>query len=313
MQPSAAAAHAHPEQSNCPIPGSPAVDDRQPSRAAEDRARREELAAFLLARREALQPEDLGIPRSGRRRVKGLRRHEVADAASVSVTWYTWLEQGRDISATRQVIEALARTLRLDDSGHRYLQRLAGIAPPSLTHAPAEVDESLIALVDNLLPHPAHLMEPAGELVTWNRAYSELFVDPAELNSDHRNGLWIQVMHPALRERLVNWERETESAIARFRAAAAKYPGDSRFAELIGSLTAGSEFFRARWRRHEVYGFSSHVETIRHPEVGDVRARTVQLRPLDRPHLLIMVHMLEDDDSRKRMARLLSDETAATA
>ncbi|MFG1924666.1 helix-turn-helix domain-containing protein [Cryptosporangium sp. NPDC048952] len=106
-------------------------DGQPPSRTASDRARREELAAFLLARREALQPEDLGIPRTGRRRVKGLRRREVADAASVSVTWYTWLEQGRDIGATRQAIEALARTLRLDDSDHRCLQRLAGMAPPT--------------------------------------------------------------------------------------------------------------------------------------------------------------------------------------
>lgn len=117
------------------------VNDRQQSsRAATDRARREELAAFLLARREALQPEDLGIPRTGRRRVKGLRRREVADAASVSVTWYTWLEQGRDIRATRQAIEALARTLRLDNSGHRHLQRLAGISP-------SEVDGGLVRTI----------------------------------------------------------------------------------------------------------------------------------------------------------------------
>ncbi|MFI5957569.1 helix-turn-helix transcriptional regulator [Cryptosporangium sp. NPDC051539] len=287
------------------------MDDRRESpRAAGDRARREELAAFLLARRESLQPEDLGIPRTGRRRVKGLRRHEVADAAAVSVTWYTWLEQGRDICATRQVIEALARTLRLDDSGHRYLQRLAGIAPPTPSPASPEIDDSLVALVDDLLPHPAHLMEPTGELVAWNRAYSRLFVDPAELSSAHRNGLWIQVMHPAVRERLVDWERETESAIARFRAAAAKYREDPRFAELIARLTQESAFFRARWERHEVYGFAGHVETIRHPDVGDVRARTVQLRPLDHPNLLIMAHLLDDHESRARMTRLLAGSTA---
>jgi len=277
------------------------------TRSAEEHARREELAAFLRARRESLQPEDLGIPRRGRRRVKGLRRHEVADTACVSVTWYTWLEQGRDIRTTPQVIEALARALRLDDDGHRYLRRLAGIAPRNLDQPNHPTpDNSLSALVDTLLPHPAHLMEPVTDLVAWNRAYADLFVDPADLETHQRNGLWIQVMHPVLRQRLDDWEGETEFAIARFRAEASKYPGDRRFAQVTNGLRSGSEFFSRVWDRHEVQGFAGRVETVIHPEVGPVRARLVQLRPLDHPRLLLMVHMLEDDESRDRMNQLLA-------
>ncbi len=277
------------------------------SRSTEERARREELAAFLRTRRESLQPEDLGIPRRGRRRVKGLRRHEVADIAAVSVTWYTWLEQGRDIRTTPQVIEALARALRLDDSGHRYLRRLAGIAPRSIEPGRPEVGESLVALVDSLLPHPAHLMRPVTDLVTWNQAYSRLFVDPSTLDTEQRNGLWIQVMCPELRERLVDWETETELAIARFRAEAAKYPGDRRFGQVIDRLNQDSDFFRSTWRRHEVQGFDGHVERIEHPDIGIVRARLVQLRPLDHPNLLVMVHLLEDQETQDRVAKLLVD------
>jgi hypothetical protein len=278
---------------------------RTRSTASEDQARREALAAFLRARRESLQPEDIGIPRRGRRRVKGLRRHEVADTAAVSVTWYTWLEQGRDIHTTPQVIEALARALRLDDSGHTYLRRLAGVTPKSVQWSRPEVGESLIALVDSLLPNPAHLMLPATDLLTWNRAYARLFVDPSTLEAEHRNGLWIQVMCPELQERLVNWETETQRAAGRFRAEAAKYPGDPHFAQIIDKLNEKSDFFRSIWERHEVQGFADHVETIEHPDVGRVRARLVQLRPLDHPNLLLMVHMLDDDESRARIHQLL--------
>lgn len=274
--------------------------------SSEDQARREVLAAFLRARRESLQPEDIGIPRRGRRRVKGLRRHEVADTAAVSVTWYTWLEQGRDIQTTPQVIEALARALRLDDSGHSYLRRLAGVTPRTTYLDRRHVGDSLVTLVEGLLPNPAHLMSPASDLLTWNRAYARLFVDPSMMQPEHRNGLWIQVMCPELRERLVDWELETQRAAGRFRAEAAKYPGDRHFAQIVEALTAESEFFRCVWERHEVTGFADHVETIDHPEAGRVRARLVQLRPLEHPNLLLMVHMLADAESRRRVEGLLA-------
>ncbi|WP_164478357.1 helix-turn-helix transcriptional regulator [Mycolicibacterium stellerae] len=288
------------------LPDLPAISERSRTTASEDQARREALAAFLRARREALQPEDIGIPRRGRRRVKGLRRHEVADTAAVSVTWYTWLEQGRDIHTTPQVIEALARALRLDDNGHSYLRRLAGVTPRTVYLDRRQVGDSLIALVDGLLPNPAHLMLPATDLLTWNRSYARLFVDPSTLAPEHRNGLWIQVMCPEMRERLVGWEVETRHAAGRFRAEAAKYPGDAHFANIVDALTTESEFFRDIWERHEVEGFADHIETIDHPVAGRVNARLVQLRPLDHPNLLLMVHMLADDESRSRMEALLA-------
>ena len=274
--------------------------------AREQAARREELAAFLRARREALQPETVGIPRRGRRRVKGLRRHEVADIAAVSVTWYTWMEQGRDIRTTPQVIDSLARALMLDDDEHRHLRRLAGIPITDPDTRLSQGDEGLLQLVDDLSPHPAHLNEPATDLFAWNRAYAVLFVDPDTLEPRHRNGLWIQLMTDEVRGRLVDWEPETSHTIARFRAEAGKYPGDQRFAELIDELNETSEFFRQEWVRHEVQGFSSHMESFEHPEVGTIRARIVILRPLNHPHLTLMIHQLADDESRQRMDKLLS-------
>ncbi len=277
-----------------------------PPAAAADRARREALAEFLRARRESLQPEDIGVPRRGRRRVKGLRRHEVADAAAVSVTWYTWLEQGRDIHATPQVIESLARALRLDDSSHSHLRRLAGLTPKTCRLSRPAVGESMIALVDGLLPNPAQLMRPSTDLVTWNRAYARLLVDPSTLAAEDRNAMWIQLMCPELIQRVANWETVTRLAAGRFRAEAARYPGDPQFARIIDRLNNDSELFRNIWRRHEVQGPTDQAIAINHPDVGTVRVRLVQLRPLDQPDLLLSVHMLDDDDSRARLGQLLS-------
>lgn len=254
-----------------------------------------------------MQPEDIGIPRRGRRRVAGLRRHEVADAAAVSVTWYTWLEQGRDIHTTPQVIDALARALRLDEAGQRYLRRLAGVTPKVLPCRRPNIDEGLTALVDNLLPHPAQLLLPTADLVTWNQAYASVFVDPSEVEDEHRNGLWLQLMVPHLQQRMINWEDETALAIGRLRAEAAKFPGDPQFARVIEMLERESEFFRLTWARHEVGTSSPHVETVNHPDVGSIRARLVQLRPTEAPNLLLLVHILDDAESHWRVRRLLAD------
>ncbi|CAN3131189.1 hypothetical protein ACNUDN_05006 [Mycobacterium sp. smrl_JER01] len=224
----------------------------------------------------------------------------------MSVTWYTWLEQGRDIRATPQVIEALARALQLDDSEHSYLCRLAGVTPKAIQPRRPHLGDSLVDLVDSLLPNPAQLMLPATDLITWNRAYARIFVDPSTLPEADRNALWIQAMCPEIRRHLVNWEGETQIAVGRFRAEAAKYPGDPHFSRIIGRLTEANDFFRDIWGRHEVQSFEDRVKTIEHPDVGAIRVSVVKLRPLDHPHLMLLVHMLDDDDSRARANRLLA-------
>jgi hypothetical protein len=165
-------------------------------------------------------------------------------------------------------------------------------------------------MVDDLLPHPAHLMEAASDLVSWNAAYARLFEDPARLPIEHRNGLRIQLMSDQIRSTLVNWEAETFAAIARFRAEAAKYPEHPRFSTLILELSEASETFRDAWARHEVHRFTEHVEEIEHPVVGLIRAEVFEFRPLGQPSIIMMVHRLVDDESRDRMNALLAaDDT----
>ena len=146
--------------------------------------RRTELAAFLRTQRARLTPADVGLATgsaSGRRRTKGLRREEVAQLSGVGVTWYTWLEQGRDISASAQVIDALARALLLSQDQHRHLRELAGQPPPEPQAADGDVRPRLQMLVDAAMPSPASVCDRHFDYVAWNQAYARVRHDPASL------------------------------------------------------------------------------------------------------------------------------------
>jgi len=270
--------------------------------------RRAELGRFLRARRETLQPEDVGLPRVGRRRVGGLRRHEVADLAAVSVTWYTWLEQGREIRTTRQVIESISRALHLDDEAARYIRRLAGLHIDNFAMSDGRADPILMTLLDDALPNPAYLVTPAGDLLAWNAGYRALFGDPASLPRKHRNALWMMLTDEGTRQWMVDWEAESRYSLARFHTEFSKYPGDPRLEELTKELAEVSELFRDEWQLQHVRSFTSHVQSINHPVVGTIHAQLVQLRSLDQPSTLIVVHRATDDDSLDRLRQLVQSD-----
>ncbi|NUU20519.1 MAG: helix-turn-helix domain-containing protein, partial [Streptomycetaceae bacterium] len=151
--------------------------------------RRGELSAFLRSRRERITPEDVGLPTGSRRRTPGLRREEVAQLAGVGVTWYTWLEQGRPIRASAQVLDAVARTLRLDVAEREHLYRLAGI--PSVTHPEGDhVSPQVQVILDHLDPLPAAVYNARWDVLAWNRTYSMIFPGVSTDRFTERNVMW---------------------------------------------------------------------------------------------------------------------------
>lgn len=184
-----------------------------------DVAHREELAGFLRSRRERLAPLDAGVRAGPRRRTPGLRREEVAQLSGVSLTWYTWLEQARDITVSRQVLDAVARALQLPATERRYLFALAGEPLPA-DPAPAPVSPTLQRLVDSLDPNPAYLVNPCYDILAWNRAEAGLIGDPARLPDAERNTIWLLFTDPAMRTLLVDWRGEAQRLLAQYRAAA---------------------------------------------------------------------------------------------
>jgi hypothetical protein len=278
-------------------------DDRR-----QDSARRRELAAFLRARRAAIRPADVALPEGvGRRRTPGLRREEVAQLSGVGLTWYTWLEQGRDIPASPQVVTALAAALRLDDDSRRHLHTLAGLPVPATRPEEQEqILRSVSRMVAGLEPNPAYVMDERFDIVAWNRAQSALWRDPGEVPPERRNLMWLAFSDPRLDSLIVGWEKSARELVAQFRAAAGRNPGDPRFAELVRELSAVSADFRVWWDAYPVAEFDNGVRQVDHPVVGRLELDSAHLRVAADPALTLVLHTPVGPDDAARLRQMLS-------
>jgi transcriptional regulator with XRE-family HTH domain len=269
---------------------------------------RGQLADFLRSRRARLAPADVGLPgdsEPGRRRTPGLRREEVAELSGVGVTWYTWLEQGRKITASPQVVDALARALRLSADEHRHLRELAGLAavPPASADDP---QARLQRLVDAVTPNAASVYDVHFDYLAWNEPYRLIRHDPAGLPAGRRNLLWMMFTDADNRARMTTWDRAARTLLSQFRAAAGRHPGDPRFAELTAALTGASPQFRDWWAQYPVRYFRPARIRIRHPQVGRITLELFQLRLEDEPSLVMVTQVPADPASRDRVAALLA-------
>ena len=273
-------------------------------------ARRAELAAFLRLHRTRLTPADVGLvtgSATGRRRTPGLRREELAQLSGVGVTWYTWLEQGRDITASAQVIDALARALLLSPDQHRHLRELASLPPPQPQAPAANMLPRLQMLVDAAAPSPASVYDGNFDYLAWNEPYVRVRHDPATLPSGQRNLLWMMFTDPVNRARMVRWESAARTVLSQFRATAGRSPDDPRLAQLVGALTRASPQFREWWAEYPVRYFRPATIAIRHPRAGLIRLEVFQLRLVDRPDLIEVIQVPADATSLDRVRSLQAD------
>jgi transcriptional regulator with XRE-family HTH domain len=263
-------------------------------------ARRAELTDFLRQRRAQVAPERFGIEPNGRRRTPGLRREEVAQLAGVGLSWYTWLEQGRDIKPSAQVLDALARVLELDAGERAHLFHLARVELPLadtgyLHEAPPE----LRALVDGLVPHPAYLITARTDVLAWNRAAAGLLGTPPAGPDGPPNLLWWLFTE----ERGEQWDDTARNTLARFRAEHARRIGDPGFVSLIDALERQSERFRALWSEHEVMTGQLGTKVIEHPELGTLRLYHLQSIPTEHPDLRLTQFVPADEATKSAMQR----------
>ncbi|WP_432929976.1 helix-turn-helix transcriptional regulator [Microbispora sp. CA-135349] len=278
---------------------------RKGVRRGADTARRQELGAFLRSRRDRLAPEAVGLPSVGRRRAPGLRREEVAQLAGVGVTWYTWLEQGRPINVSAQVIGAVARALRLDDDEIAHLFTLAGLPAPTVVSEEEVIAASLSAILDGLDPLPAYAVSARYDLLAWNRSCATLMGDFARLPPHRRNMLWLLFAERSLRERVGGYDTETGTqCVARFRRNFAAHIGDPAWRALVDELYERSEEFRRLWDRHDVASNSSKIKDFRHPLVGRLRLASTTLWLADQPGARLVVYNPVDSRGRDLLERL---------
>jgi len=267
-------------------------------------ARRADLAAFLRARRAAVAPEDVGLEPGPRRRTPGLRREEVALLAGVSVSWYTWLEQGRPINASIDVLDALARALRLDAVERAHLLELAGHA----TRQPIELGRStcprgVLELLRTLEPAPAFALGPTWDMIAWNDAFAALFPPIATLPADECNLVWLLFANDEVRALNGAWESEARRVLSQYRAEVTPMRDDQAVATLVARLQDVSEEFREWWPQYDVAAFETHRRVFNHPRAGRLEFETEQLVPVAAPDIRVVVHLpVDGDDSAARLA-----------
>ncbi|HXT45126.1 MAG TPA: helix-turn-helix transcriptional regulator [Pseudonocardiaceae bacterium] len=266
--------------------------------------RRAELGTFLRARRSQLDRAAVGLPQAGRRRITGLRREEVATLSAVSVTWYTWLEQGRDVNPSRQVLDALATTLRLSNTEHGYLLSLAGYTAAAATPRPApQAPAHVQRLMDHLHGMPAYAITHDWSICGWNQAYQALYPNVASVAAQDRNLLWLVFTDPFVRRLLPDWEITSRHFLAEFRAEAGTRLGDPDCATLIQRLNTRSSEFAAGWSAHSVEGFASRRRAFLTP-AGQLTFEHHRLAPADCKDIHLVIYMPADADTAQRLIRL---------
>ena len=275
---------------------------------ATDERRRAELADFLRTRRAVIKPEDVGLPAGGRRRTPGLRREEVAHLAGVGATWYTWLEQGRDVRASLDVLEAIARALRLSPAERTHLILLGRGEEPPPCKSDEKVSPMVRRVIGNLGHNPAYVIGRRWDYLAWNDAAAAVFGDPGAVPRPARNHLWIHFMDPARRQLIPDWEQRARIMAAKFRADSARHIGEPEFEELIAKLRKCSPDFARLWRKHEVARAGEGRRIIHHPAVGPLQFAQVILRPDSHPEQRVVIYSpLTCDDTPDRLASLLDD------
>ncbi|MFJ9924862.1 Helix-turn-helix domain-containing protein [Streptomyces misionensis] len=276
---------------------------QQDAAAAGAEIRRHELAAFLRSRRERISPEQVGLPRGPRRRTPGLRREEVAHLSAVGVTWYTWLEQARNIQVSVQVLDALARTLRLDAGERAHLFQLAGANDPSPAASCSSVTPAIRELLERLEPVPAAVQNSRYDIVAYNRTYGRLMGDLDAIPPEDRNCVLLAYTNADWQAAIVHLEESQRLMAARLRASLAGHLGEPAWKMLLARLEE-SPVFREHWERYEVVRHRSRTKEFLNPYVGHLTLEHTDLWLAPEAGFRMVTYTPGNEVSRERLERL---------
>ncbi|MFF2845203.1 helix-turn-helix domain-containing protein [Streptomyces sp. NPDC058001] len=271
---------------------------------------RAELSEFLRSRRARLKPEDVGLPEYGRhRRVPGLRREELAQLAGVSVAYYTRLEQGNGRNVSAEVLDAIARALRLTDAEHAHLSHLA--KPKNHKKKKAEtrqqqVRPALAQLLDAMDGVPAYIVGRRSDVLAWNRLAAALFGDWGSLPAQERNWARFVFLDPASRELFIDWDGKAADIVSTLRMDAGCYPDDPRLSALVGELSVKSDEFRRLWATHDVKEKGHGVKRLRHAVVGELTLPFESFRLADDADQILVTYHAEPGSPSAEALRLLA-------
>jgi transcriptional regulator with XRE-family HTH domain len=267
--------------------------------------RREELGTFLRSRRERISPQQVGLIAGGRRRTPGLRREELAQMAGVGVTWYTWLEQGRDINVSGQVLEAICRALLLDASERSHVMNLAGLDDHDFVVRECRaLSPSVQVMLDQLSPFPASVANARFDLLAFNHVYCRLISDLREIPPEDRNTLWLGFTNPAWRQAMVEWEDGMSRMVAQYRLNMADHVGEPQWKDLVRRLSEASPEFVDMWSRRDVQGVENRTKLVMNSHVGLLRLDHTSYWIGPRSGTRVVVYTPLDEEARRRLEKL---------
>ncbi|MCB0213146.1 MAG: helix-turn-helix domain-containing protein [Anaerolineae bacterium] len=279
----------------------------------DENERRQALADFLRKRRARLTPDDVGLPPGLRRRTPGLRREEVAQLANIGTSWYVWLEQGRDVNPSGQVLESLAQALRLTPNERRHLFLLAGQSLPPQTSS-TEVCDSPVPqqMLDDLNPSPAYVIGRHWDFLAWNQSADTVLAISEAPTPYGRNLVWRFFTDPTMRQHFPNWEQMARGVLAELRTANARYPDDKWFNELIEQLKQVSPDFCRWWPQHDAPRSMDGDKIIQHPTLGCLAFTYLTLQVLNNPDIRIAIYT-PDAPTRAKLQQHLADKSRSVA
>ena len=276
----------------------------------------DEVRGFLTSRRERLTPDFAGIPRyGGRRRVKGLRREEVAMLAGMSTDYYTRLERGNLSGVSQAVLEALARALQLDEAERAHLLDLAATAnapgrqsaagTPRRTQPRNEVRAGVQRILDSLTV-PGYARNQRGDVVATNELARALFADIYAAGATGFNMARYLFLDPRSRDFYVQWETVARDTVAAMRTEAGRNPHDRALSDLVGELSTRSEEFATWWAAHSVKIHTTATKTLRHPVVGELELTGEALVPPGDHGLILIIYTVEPHSPSEQALHFLA-------
>ncbi len=271
--------------------------------------RYKELADFLKTRRAKILPSQVGLSTGTRRRTPGLRREEVAQLAGIGLTWYIWLEQGRPIHVSTQVIESLSKVLLLDKQERIHLYLLANQPlPADIPGYQGTVSPILQHVLDSLIYSPSLVTDQRWNVIAWNKAACIIFGEFSEMNVRERNIVWAMFTDDKYKQLLVNWKQHAKGLIGRFRSTCGQYIEDSWLAQFIDDLKMQSKEFNLWWSLHEINSNSEIYKQLNHPTAGILDFEVSNFDISDNSGLKLIVHTpLLGTDTATKMKSLLEE------
>lgn len=271
--------------------------------------RYKELGDFLKSCRAKILPSQVGLPEGIRRRTPGLRREEVAFLSGIGLTWYTWIEQGRPIQISSQILESLARTLLLDSNEIRHLYTLAQrTLPADVPIDNATANTMLQHVLDNLHFSPATIQDARFNIIAWNRAAAKILFDYSQINASKRNLLRIMFTNEDYKKRFADWELSAQKMTACFRTVYGTLVGDPWIEDFVNELRSESKEFDLLWSMHNVKADERIIKIINHPILGELKFEFTNYSVISDSNLKLSIFTaVPGSDTEEKIKEFLSN------